>query len=332
VNRPRLVVVGNGMAGIRTVEALLEVSPQRYDITIFGAGPYPNYDRLRVSEVLTGEKSLCDIVLNRLEWYEQNGIRLHLGKPVRKIDRTLRRVITSDGTVAFYDRLLIATGSTPITLPVPGNRLRGVIIYHDICDTHAMINAAVVKRHAVVIGDGLLAFEAANGLKRRGMNVTVVQHLGMCLERQFDATTDRQLRHTLEMRGIEFVLSKPIAALIGNAAGAVAGVRFADGETLCADLVVIAAGTRPNVAVAQAAGLECKAGIVVGDELMTSDPHIYAAGECVSHRGMALGLVAPLLEHARAAADHLALIKVCACHLALVGTGSCTRAVLSARR
>jgi nitrite reductase (NADH) large subunit len=238
-------------------------------------------------------------------------------------------VVTADGTEARYDRLLIATGSTPITLSVPGNKLKGVVTYHDIHDTHAMIDAAAVKRHVVVIGGGLEGLEAANGLKLRGMKVTVVQLADLSLERQLDATTGKQLQHSLEMRGFEFLPGKSIVEIISDDAGEVAGVRFADGETLAADLIVIAAGSRPNIAVAQAAGLSCDAGIVVGDELKTSDPRIYAAGECVSHHGIAFGLVASLFEQAKAAADHLALIKVCACHLALAGIGSCKNAMLS---
>jgi nitrite reductase (NADH) large subunit len=309
----------------------LAISPNRYDITILGAEPYPNYNRLRLSEVLKGEKSFNDIVLNPLEWYEQKGIRLHLGKPVEKIDRALRKVVTADGTEVLYDRLLIATGSTPIILPVPGNRLKGVITYHDIYDTQAMIDAAAVKRHVVVIGGGLQGLEVANGLKLRGMKVTVVQLADISLERQLDATTGKQLQRSLEMRGFEFLPGKSIVEIISDDAGEAAGVRFADGETLPADLIVMAAGSRPNIAVAQAAGLSCDAGIVVGDELKTSDRRIYAVGECVSHRGIAFGLVAPLYEQAKAAADHFSLIKECACHLALTGIGSCKSAMLSTR-
>jgi len=329
MNKPRFVVVGNGMAGIRTLEALLAITSGLYDITVFGASTHPNYNRLQISDVLAGESCFGDIVLNELDWYEQKDIHLHLGKPVERIDRVRCKVIAADGTEASYDRLLIATGSIPLILPVPGNRLNGVVAYHDIDDTQAMIDAAAVKRHAVVIGGGLLGLEAAYGLKLRGMTVTVVQLPEAMIERQIDATASKQLQHALQARGLEFLRDKSIVEIVGDDAGQVTGVRFADGKTVPAELVVMAAGVRPNIALAEAAGLSCNAGIVVSDELKTSDPRIYAVGECVSHRGIAYGMVAPLFEQAKAAEDHLAMIKVCACHLALMGIGAYKRTVLS---
>jgi nitrite reductase (NADH) large subunit len=310
MSKPRLVVIGNGMAGIRTLEELLTIAPDQYDITVFGAEPHPNYNRILLSPVLAGEQTFNDIVLNPLEWYEQSGIRLHLGKTVQKIDRVRRKVIAADGTEAPYERLLIATGSTPFILPVPGNTLKGVISYRDIYDTQTMIDTAAVKRHAVVIGGGLLGLEAANGLKLRGMDVTVVHLADTLLERQLDATAGRLLQRSLETRGLKFLLSKATAEIAGNDQGEVSGVIFKDGDAIPADLVVMAAGIRPNTALAEAAGLHCNRGIVVSDALQTYDPRIYAVGECVSHRGIAYGLVAPLFEQAKVAANHLALMGI----------------------
>ncbi|WP_322012894.1 nitrite reductase large subunit NirB [Paraburkholderia sp. J12] len=319
--KPKLVVIGNGMAGIRTLEELLAIAPNHYDITVFGAEPHPNYNRILLSPVLAGEQNFDDIVLNPLDWYAEHGIRLHLGKRVEHIDRVRRRVIAADGTEAPYDRLLIATGSTPFIPPVPGHTLDGVITYRDIKDTQTMIDAAAVKQHAVVIGGGLLGLEAANGLKLRGMDVTVVHLANTLLERQLDATAGKLLQRSLEARGLRFLLSKSTAEVLGNETGVVTGVRFADGETLPTDLVVMAAGIRPNTALAESAGLHCARGIVVDDAMQTYDPRIYAVGECVNHRGIAYGLVAPLFEQA----------KVCANHLALMGIGSYKGSVLSTK-
>ncbi len=186
--RPRLVLVGNGMAGVRTIEELLKIAPGLYDITVFGAEPHPNYNRILLSPVLAGEQTLEHIVLNPLSWYEQNGIRLHLGKTVSRIDRIRRRVVADDGTEAPYERLLLATGSLPFVLPIPGAKLPGVLAYRDIADTQGMIDAAAHHRHAVVIGGGLLGLEAANGLAQRGMQVTVVHLMPWLMERQLDET------------------------------------------------------------------------------------------------------------------------------------------------
>lgn len=306
MKKPRLVVVGNGMAGARTLEELLKLVPDMYDITVFGAEPHPNYNRILLSPVLAGEQAFDDIVLNSLAWYAEHGIRLHLGKEVVRIDRVRRRVIAADGTEAEYDRLLLATGSLPIVLPVPGKDLKGVIGYRDIHDTQAMIDTAKVKRHAVVIGGGLLGLEAANGLKQRGMEVTVVHLAGWLLERQLDPVAGQLLEKSLTERGLKFRLNTSTHELIGNAQGEVTAVRFSDGSEEPADLVVMAVGIRPNIQLAQAAGIHCARGIVVNDSLQTFDPRVYAVGECVSHRGIAYGLVAPLFEQAKVCANHLA--------------------------
>ncbi|MHB1215362.1 MAG: nitrite reductase large subunit NirB [Thiobacillus sp.] len=311
----KLVMVGNGMAGVRTLEELLKLAPDLYDITVFGAEPHPNYNRILLSPVLAGEQTVDDIVLNPLDWYAENGITLHLGKTVVKIDRNARAVEADDGTRADYDRLLLATGSNPFILPVPGADLDGVISFRDIADVDAMVRASTQYRHAVVIGGGLLGLEAANGLMKRGMDVTVV-HIGPWLmERQLDEPAARLLQKSLEEKGMKFLLQKQTAELVcggcsdaspSGEGGRVAAIRFKDGDSAPADLVVMAVGIRPNTELAESAGLHCNRGIVVNDTLQTFDPRIYSIGECAAHRGIAYGLVAPLFEQARVCANHLA--------------------------
>jgi len=321
MKKSKLVVVGNGMAGIRTIEELLVIAPDMYDITVFGNEPHPNYNRILLSPVLSGEQAFKDIVLNPVSWYQDAGIDLRMGCEISKIDRVQRMVIDSDGNSTPYDRLLLATGSSPFILPIPGKDLKGVISYRDIRDTETMIDTALTKRHAVVIGGGLLGLEAANGLKMRGMDVTVV-HLGdWLLERQLDTTAGKLLQQSLEERGLRFLLGQTTSEIIGNDIGEVSAVRFKSGEIIPAELVVMAVGIRPNYALAEAAGIYCNRGIVVSDALQSYDPRIYAVGECVSHRGIAYGLVAPLFEQA----------KVCANHLAQMGIGRYQGSVLSTK-
>lgn len=307
MKRLKLVMIGNGMAGVRTLEELLKIAPDLYDITVFGAEPHPNYNRILLSPVLAGEQTFDDIVLNELSWYAEHGINLLLGRKVVEIDRIHRRVIADDGSCAEYDRLLIATGSRPFILPIPGNGLEGVIGYRDIADTRCMLDSANQHRRAVVIGGGLLGLEAAHGLKLRGMDVSVVHNGATLLERQLDERAGQLLQSALERRGLHFALGKQTQELLGTDAGRVTAVRFSDGELLPADLVVMAAGIRPNIELAQRAGLPCARGILVNDTLQSFDPRVYAVGECVSHRGVAYGLVAPLFEQARVCASHLAM-------------------------
>jgi nitrite reductase (NADH) large subunit len=302
----KLVMVGNGMAGVRTLEELLKIAPDVYDITVFGAEPYANYNRILLSPVLAGEQTIKDIMLNDVDWYAENNITLHLGKKITKIDRVKRLVIAEDGTTAEYDRLLLATGSNPFMLPVPGKDLQGVISYRDIHDTNAMIKAAETDRHAIVIGGGLLGLEAANGLKLRGMDVTVVHLPNWLMERQLDPVAGKMLQKSLEDRGLNFQLEKNTKEIVGDEQGRVKAIRFADGTELPAQLVVMAVGIRPNTALAESCGLYCDRGIVVSDTMQTYDPRIYAVGECVNHRGVAYGLVAPLFEMAKVCANHLA--------------------------
>jgi len=304
MNKQRLVVIGNGMAGIRTLEELLKMSPDEYDITVFGAELQPNYNRILLSPVLSGEMKFQDTVLNDWSWYQENNITLHVGKTVNKIDRVRCQVETEDGMVVPYDRLLIATGSNPIMLPIPGINLPGVLAYRSIDDVENMLAAAKTGKRAVVIGGGLLGLEAANGLSLQGMEVSVVHLCDWPMERQLDKVGGGLLKEALEKRGLKFYLSRQTEAILGD--DKVSGLRFKDGEEIQADLLVMAAGIRPNIALAQSAGIHCERGIVVSDTMQTYDPKIYSVGECVQHRGQTYGLVAPLFEQAKVAANHLA--------------------------
>ncbi|NTV95123.1 MAG: NAD(P)/FAD-dependent oxidoreductase, partial [Thiobacillus sp.] len=213
--KPKLVLVGNGMAGIRTLEELLKAAPDMYDITVFGDEPHPNYNRIMLSPVLAGEQTVEQIVLNSRDWYAGHGITLHTGKRIVRIDRKNRRVEADDGTSADYDRLLLATGSKPFVLPVPGADLEGVVGFRDIADVDRMIRTASQYKHAVVIGGGLLGLEAANGLKLRGMEVSVVHIADWLLERQLDEPAARLLQQNLEAKGLKFLLGRQTAEIIG---------------------------------------------------------------------------------------------------------------------
>ena len=303
--RQKLVVVGNGMAGIHAVEKLLELAPDLYDITVFGAEPHGNYNRILLSPVLAGEKTVEDIILNPESWYAENGITLRKGVKVTQIDRRNRVVVAEDGSRTGYDRLLLATGSDPVILPLPGKDLGGVVTFRDIRDVERMLDAATRYRRATVIGGGLLGLEAANGLMKRGMDVTVVHLVDTLMERQLDPVAGALLRTSLEERGMRFRMPAKTEAILGDTR--VTGVKFADGE-IEADLVVMAVGIRPNTALAKAAGLHCERGIVVSDTMQTFDGRIYAVGECVQHRGQCYGLVAPLFDQAKVCANHLALM------------------------
>ncbi|MGZ8216059.1 nitrite reductase large subunit NirB [Methylomagnum sp.] len=315
MNKQKLVLVGNGMAGVRTLEELLKHAPDKYDITVFGAEPHPNYNRILLSPVLAGEKTLDDIIINSDAWYAEHGITLHKGKKVIGIDRRHRRVSTECGHEESYDRLLLATGSAPFILPLPGKDLEGVIGFRDIRDVDLMLEASAKHRHAVVIGGGLLGLEAANGLRKRGMEVTVVHVLDSLMERQLDKPASALLKRALEDSGLNFLMEAQTEALLssplplGEGSGVrarVRAIRFKDGLEIPADLVVMAVGIRPNIELAKSARLHCERGIVVNDTMQTYDPRIYAVGECVQHRGNLFGLVAPLFEQAKVCANHLA--------------------------
>ena len=311
MEKMKLVLVGNGMAGVRTLEELLKIAPDLYDITIFGAEPHPNYNRILLSPVLAGEQTLEQIVLNDWAWYQEHGITVHAGCTVNEVNRARRTVHASgkDGQAISvpYDRLILATGSNPFMLPIPGKDLDGVLAYRDIADTQAMIDAATQYRHAVVIGGGLLGLEAANGLMKRGMQVTVVHASEWLMERQLDPVAGQMLQKALQERGMQFLMQAQTQELLGNADGRVCAIRFKDGSEIPADLVVMAVGIRPNTALAESMRLHVNRGIVVNDTMQTTtDARIYAVGECAAHRGTAYGLVAPLFEQGKVLANHLA--------------------------
>ena len=311
MKKPKLIMIGNGMAGVRTLEELLKIAPDLYDITVFGAEPHPNYNRILLSPVLAGEQTLDEIVLNDWSWYTDNHITLHAGWKVTAVDRVRRQVHATNAAgetlCAEYDRLLMATGSNPFILPIPGKDLQGVLAYRDIADTQAMIDAARTYKHAVVIGGGLLGLEAANGLMKRGMTVSVVHVAPWLMERQLDDVAGKMLQQSLQARGMNFLIGAQTQELVGGDDGRVKAIRFKDGTELPADLVVMAVGIRPNTELAESMRLNVNRGIVVSDTMQTTtDPRIYAVGECAAHRGIAYGLVAPLFEQGKVLANHLA--------------------------
>ncbi len=288
---------------------LLQLAPEAYDITVFGAEPHGNYNRVLLSPLLAGEKQVDEIVIHPHRWYAQHGVTLHAGDPAVAIDRRRRIVRSANGVELPYDRLLIATGSKPIVLPVPGKELPGVVTFRDLADVDTMLETARSYRKAVVIGGGLLGLEAANALVRRGMDVTVVHIFDTLMERQLDPAAAALLKTSLENRGLQFRMPAKTAAILGEQR--VSGVRFDDGAELETDLIVMTTGVRPNIELASRAGLRCERGILVDDTLQTFDPSIYAVGECVQHRNNTFGLLAPLWEQARVCATHLAEVGVC---------------------
>ncbi|MDE2181400.1 MAG: nitrite reductase large subunit NirB [Alphaproteobacteria bacterium] len=303
--REHLVVIGNGMAGMRTVEELLKhEAGRRYRITVFGAEPHVNYNRILLSSVLAGDKDLDDIVINPRSWYGDNGIRLVTGDPVTAIDRDAKLVTAASGLSVHYDRILIATGSRPLAPPIPGLALPGVCAFRDIADVEKMLEAARTQKRAVVIGGGLLGLEAAWGLKQRGMSVALVHLMPTLMERQLDAAAGQLLQRDLDRRGIAFFTNGQTEQIVGKER--VEGVQLADGRFIPADLVVLAIGIRPNIDLAKAAGLEVNRGVVVFDDMRTSDTSIFAVGECVEHRGQVFGLVAPIWDQAKVCAAQLA--------------------------
>jgi len=311
MKKSKLVMIGNGMAGVRTLEELIKLAPDLYEITVFGAEPHPNYNRILLSPVLAGEQTLEEIILNDWSWYAEHGVTLHAGWTVTGVDRG-RRIVhavnaAGEKLSAPYDRLLMATGSNPFILPVPGRELPGVLAYRDIADTQAMIEAASQYKHAVVIGGGLLGLEAANGLMKRGMQVTVVHVAPSLMERQLDQTAGRMLQKSLQERGMQFLIGAQTQELVAGPDGRVAMVRFKDGSEVPAELVVMAVGIRPNTQLAEQMRLHVDRGIVVSDTMQTvTDGRVYAVGECAAHRGVAYGLVAPLFEQGKVVANHLA--------------------------
>jgi nitrite reductase (NADH) large subunit len=299
----KLVVIGNGMAPGRALEKLFEAEPGRYSVTIFNAEPRVNYDRIMLSPVLSGEKSFEDIIIHGDAWYIENQIMLYKGHKVVEIDRENRIVRSEHGATAEYDKLIIATGSVPFIIPVPGHKLPGVLTYRDLDDVHAMMLAAKARGHAVVIGGGLLGLEAAAGLINQGMSVTVLHVNPTLMERQLDPAAGYLLQKELERRGIEVITRANTKEIVGGER--VEAVLLDDGTRIKADIVVMAVGIRPNAALGKDAGLATNRGIVVNDQMQTSDPAIYALGECAEVGGTCYGLVAPLYQQANIVAAHL---------------------------
>jgi nitrite reductase (NADH) large subunit len=303
----RLVMIGNGMAGVRTIEEIIKLAPTHYDITIFGNEPHPNYNRIQLSYVLQGEKSLQDIIMNDWNWYSENNITLYTNEAIKSIDITNKQVISEHGRVVAYDELIIATGSSSFILPVPGADKQGVIGFRDIQDCEMMIKSAKQYKKAVVIGGGLLGLEAAKGLLNLGMEVDVVHLMPYLMERQLDAEASQMLKNQLETEGMNFLLEKQTVEILGDER--VTGLRFQDGSEVNADLIVMAIGIRPNIQLAKDSDIFVNRAIVVDDFLETSVPHVYAVGECAEHREITYGLVAPLYEQGRVLAAHLTGIQ-----------------------
>lgn len=302
--KTKLVIIGNGMAGAKLLEEL-SLTNHHYDITVFGNEPFGNYNRIMLSPLLAGEKTLEDIMIFDRAWYEKNDITLYAGrdKEIETIDRFHKRVISKDGDITLYDRLVIATGSTPFMLPIEGADLQGVMSFRDIRDVENMISVASQHKKAVVIGAGLLGLEAAMGLCGRGMDVTVVHNNDIPLNRQLDQEAGELLKQALEARGLKFKMNARTEKIQGETR--VEKIYFDDGTILETDLVIMAIGIRPNMVLAANSGLYCQKGIVVSDTLQTYDPSIYALGECIEHRGDTFGLVAPLYDQAKVLANHL---------------------------
>jgi nitrite reductase (NADH) large subunit len=302
--KERLVLIGNGMAGMRTIDELFKLAPDKYDITVFGAEPHGNYNRIMLSPVLAGDKSIKDIITHDIDWYESHDIKLYTDTKVTEIDRVNKLVKADNGVSVPYDKLILAMGSNPVMLPLPGRDLDGVISFRDINDVNEMIKTAQTHKKAVVIGGGLLGLEAANGLRIQGMDVTVVHRSDSLMNMQLDTEAAALMKTELEATGLKFLMGYDTKALLGEQR--VETIRFSNGEEIAADLVVMAVGVRPNIQLAKDSGIVCERGILVDDTLQTFTPNIYAVGECVQHRSLTFGLVAPLFEQAKVCANHLA--------------------------
>ncbi|KIN34872.1 MULTISPECIES: NADPH-nitrite reductase [Bacillus] len=307
MGKKQLVLVGNGMAGVRAIEEILSVAKDEFQITIFGAEPHPNYNRILLSKVLQGDTDIKDITLNDWDWYEENNIQLYTNETVIKVDTENKTVITDADRIQPYDELILATGSVPFILPIPGADKKGVTAFRDIKDTDTMLAASKQYKKAAVIGGGLLGLEAARGLLNLGMDVSVIHLAPFLMERQLDATAGRLLQNELEKQGMTFLLEKQTEEIVGD--DRVEGLRFKDGTSIEADLVVMAVGIRPNTTLGAESGIPVNRGIIVNDYMQTEIPHIYAVGECAEHRGIAYGLVAPLYEQAKVLAKHMCGIE-----------------------
>ncbi|MEP4034259.1 nitrite reductase large subunit NirB [Roseibium polysiphoniae] len=305
MTKQKLVVIGNGMAPGRMLEFLFEKDRDAYDVTIFNAEPRVNYNRLMLSPVLSGEKTYEDIITHDDQWYADHGVTLHKSARVSEVDREARTVTSENGITAAYDKLVIATGSNPFIIPLPGKDLEGVLTYRDLDDVEKMKDAAAHGGRAIVIGGGLLGLEAAAGLKMQGMEVTVLHLMPTLMERQLDPAAGYLLEEEFKRRGIDVRTKANSHEILDNGAGKVAGIKLDDGSEIEASIVVMAVGIRPSGDLAKSLGLEVNRGIMVSDDMRTSDADVFALGECVEHGGMCYGLVAPLYEMAGVIADNL---------------------------
>lgn len=301
--RERLVVVGNGMASVRFLERLTQHAAGRFDVTVVGAEPVPAYNRVLLSSVLAREVDDAECRLRERAWYMRGGIRLISGAPATAIDVEEREVFVGTETVLPFDRLVLATGSSPIRLRKPGMDLPGVYTFRDLADVAAIREAASRASHAVVIGGGLLGIEAAYGLARLGVDTTLLHVMDRLMERQLDAKAAQLVKAAVETKGVRVLLEADAAAVDGDERAR--GVRLADGRLLPADLVVVAVGVRPSIELARAAALQVGRGILIGDGLEASAAGVYAIGECAEHRNTVYGLVEPAYEHAEVLARRL---------------------------
>ena len=307
MTKQKLVVIGNGMAPGKALEVLIDAAPDKYDITIFNAEPRVNYNRIMLSPVLSGETTFEDIIIHGDGWYIENGITLYKGHKVTNIDRAAKTVTSANGVTEPYDKLLIATGSNPFIIPVPGHKLAGVLAYRDLDDVDAMLYAARSGGKAIVIGGGLLGLEAAAGLQMQGMDVTVLHLMPTLMERQLDESAGHLLEKELTSRGMTVITKANTKEILGDTK--VTGVKLDDGTVLPASIVIMAVGIRPNCGLAKEAGLEVGRGIVVNETMVTSDPDIMAVGECIEFESRTYGLVAPLYDQAKIIGKTLAGVE-----------------------
>lgn len=308
MTQPHLVIIGSGMAGGRLLDEIIHRQPTRFKISVFGEELHPNYNRIMLSPLLAGEVSKDEIVLNSYEWYAEHNITLYSGEQIVSIDRNKQRLLSCAGTEIAYDQLVFATGSRPASIPASGQHLNNIFDFRTLEDVDDIVEAAQSAKHAVVIGGGLLGLEAAYGLAVKGIKTTVIHRAGHLLNRQLDAYSGEMLRLSLQERGIETLLNTEVEAFHGSACvqnEALSSITLKSGKTLTADLAIVAIGITPNTLLAKAASLEVARGIIVNDQLITSDKQISALGECIEHRGKTFGLVAPIWDQARILADRL---------------------------
>jgi nitrite reductase (NADH) large subunit len=299
-----LVIIGNGMAAARLCEELSKRALGRYAVAVIGEEPQLAYNRVLLSSVLSGETASDDIALRPVRWWRDRGVTLQYGCAASALDPAAHTVTLADGRTLGFAKLVLATGSRPVRLPLPGADLKGVLTFRDLADVNSISRAGRNRGRVVVIGGGLLGLEAAYGLAKAGASVTLLHLMDRLMERQLDAPAAAMLKRAVEAKGIEVLLNVETARFVGD--DAVAGVELKDGRIIEADTVVVAVGIRPNAEIAAAAGLTVNRGIVVDDQLKTSAPNIFAIGECAEHRGTCYGLVEPAYEQARVLAGHLA--------------------------